>query len=172
MPQKAKYKDRFRCWVCDFRGDEFDLLRHLYPCENYIERHARLCKMRNEYESGADVEPLAKPIHLRGSGSQVLQEDDAIEIELAWADLSDEDQQVLLAAHAVMQGKRVSFEALAGKCFAFAQWIKSSDAQHLDECNDPECDARVCRAARGLPPRTKAEIDAGKRGRVQTQTKK
>jgi hypothetical protein len=45
----------------------------------------------------------------------------------------------------------------------FNDWCIESEQQHLAECEDPECDARVCRAARGLPPLTEAEIKAGKK---------
>jgi hypothetical protein len=31
---------------------------------------------------------------------------------------------------------------------------------HLRECRDPDCDAAVCRVARGLPPLTREQIEA------------
>jgi hypothetical protein len=53
LPAVAGYRDRFRCWRCPFRGDEYDLLKHLRPRENFDQRKARLAALREEYDRGA-----------------------------------------------------------------------------------------------------------------------
>ncbi len=60
----------------------------------------------------------------------------------------------------------VSVEALLAYWNDFERWDSESDQRHLAECNDPDCDARICRAARGLPPLTKEEIEAERRERL------
>jgi hypothetical protein len=39
-------------------------------------------------------------------------------------------------------------------------WVRKTDALHLAECRDPDCDTVVCREARGLPPLTPKELVA------------
>jgi hypothetical protein len=48
LPVKAGYKDRFRCWSCDFRGDEYDLLLHYHPRDPWEARKARAESLREE----------------------------------------------------------------------------------------------------------------------------
>lgn len=50
-PHLPQYKDRWSCFGCGLWGDEFDLLRHLYPAEDYSARLDRLRKLRAEYKA-------------------------------------------------------------------------------------------------------------------------
>ncbi len=50
FPHKPEYKDRFKCWSCGFRGDEFDLLREFFPHENFGQHQNRLAAFREDFE--------------------------------------------------------------------------------------------------------------------------
>jgi hypothetical protein len=70
------------------------------------------------------------------------------------------DPDVLAAqARRMLRDSRVRRLATEFAC----QWLNLYDFDHLDDCDDPFCDARICRAWRGLPPLTKAEIDADRK---------
>jgi DNA primase len=62
LPRKPGMKDRFRCFACGMRGDEFDLLRELHPGEDYSRRRVRLEQWHRDYE--AEV-PAAAPVTVR-----------------------------------------------------------------------------------------------------------
>ncbi len=53
-------------------------------------------------------------------------------------------------------------DALLAYWNGFVEFCERTDAEHRAECTDPECDAVVCRAARGLPPLTDAELQPGR----------
>lgn len=46
-----RYKDRVDCNECDFRGDEFDVMRAVHTGETFGDRKARLEKWRVEFEA-------------------------------------------------------------------------------------------------------------------------
>ena len=50
LPHKPEFKDRFKCWSCDFWGDVFDLLREFFPDENFSQHQLRLAVMRRDFE--------------------------------------------------------------------------------------------------------------------------
>src|SRR6516162_8477588 len=50
FPSKPPHKDRWSCWKCGMRGDEFDLMRHCYPGEDYPRRRVRLDECREDYD--------------------------------------------------------------------------------------------------------------------------
>ena len=54
LPHDVRYKDRFKCWTCDIRGDTFDFVRIVKPELTYPERKALLLKMRNDFDGGTD----------------------------------------------------------------------------------------------------------------------
>jgi hypothetical protein len=49
-PPSAVHKDRCSCWSCQWWGDEYDLLRQLFPGEMYPQRRARLEQYRAAYD--------------------------------------------------------------------------------------------------------------------------
>jgi hypothetical protein len=151
------------------RGDEADIVKEFYPNEDWRRRRVRLDELRREYQRQTKPSQQA-PVNLRGGpGSQgpkpAPKPDDMNEVGWAWADLTKHETDTLIAARAVMQDKAkgISFESLAEYCVSFETWIRESEQRHLAECIDADCDAFVCRAARGLPPLTKDEIEAGRR---------
>jgi hypothetical protein len=66
-PHRAEYKDRWICYGCGMRGDEFDFLEQWYPHENYGDRLERLRVLREEYKA-AGLENNAA-IYSPGMGS-------------------------------------------------------------------------------------------------------
>lgn len=65
-PHDPRYKDRWICFGCGERGDEYDFLRLFYPGENYGDQLERLRVLREEYEAAGMA---ANGYSLRGSGS-------------------------------------------------------------------------------------------------------
>lgn len=160
MPHHPRYKDRFRCWACSFRGDEFDLLRYFYPREQFPDLKARLADLRSEYEtrdqestSEHPVEHPAEPTNPFLSGDRAGSQNPDRAIEVAWAGLNGSEIETLLAALEIAHQARVPLGPLAEYAWSFLVWCEESDARHVEICDDPDCDARICRAVRGLPPK-------------------
>ena len=57
---------------------------------------------------------------------------------------------------------RVFTDAVLSYWLSFVEWVEAFDSRHLAECDDLGCDTIVCRAARGLPPLTEAELEPGR----------
>src|SRR5579871_2173835 len=61
-PPHPRHKDRFGCYRCDFWGDAADLLKYLFPEDDYGQRLERLDALRAEYDrSGASKPPAPAP---------------------------------------------------------------------------------------------------------------
>jgi len=59
--------------------------------------------------------------------------------------------------------------ALAGR-YAGEVWFRESEIEHMAECDDPDCDCRCCRLARGwTEEEIEADIEAGKREREEAK---
>jgi hypothetical protein len=172
MPHKSGFKDRWCCFGCGTRGDEADLMKEFYQGEGWPRRKARLEQWRQEYEREGGqtsrpapaLAPAVPSSSLRGAGSVRADaaNDDPAAAASAWDRLTRDERDTILAAHDIIwcKGDGVSFDALADQCLGFAEFIARSNAHELANCDDPECVADVCRAWRGLPPRTRAEIEA------------
>ncbi len=81
------------------------------------------------------------------------------DVACAWADLSDAEKKTLIEARAIAQRSKVPLVALANYAHRFHQWVLKTDRHHLAECVNPECDADICRQARGLPPYSEVDIE-------------
>jgi hypothetical protein len=134
MPHKPQYKDRWMCFGCGMRGDEADLMAGLIRGENYQHRRQRLDQWRQDYER--EVEAQATPVGgaakvfasgERGVGGGGKRQDHPSEVAAAWGNLTATERDTLLAAHLVMQGKTVSFEALAQYCADFVEWMRQPE---------------------------------------------
>ena len=169
FPDRPEYpKQRWSCHVCGMRGDAADLLGHLYPGEYWPQRRLRLEHYQQDYEAevkrGQATDTAAAPVSFSFSGETGIQAPrvDRRKVALAWANLTHDERQLLLSARGVMEEKAegVDFNALTNYCSAAENWVKLLNDQHLEECQDPECDDYVCRAQRGLPPLTREAIAA------------
>ncbi|MGA2064139.1 MAG: CHC2 zinc finger domain-containing protein [Thermoguttaceae bacterium] len=169
LPPKAGCKDRFRCFGCGAWGDEYDLMKLFYDRENFSERRDRMEQWREDWKRD-------QPLFHRGPGRVKVAEqvagpgNDPRDVDIVWAgltmDLEAEDISQAVALRVLSEAadhckrNNVSLEALLKYWQRFEEWIAETGRQHLAECTDPNCDAIVCRARRGLPPLTKAEIAA------------
>lgn len=190
LPHRAGYKDRFRCHACGAWGDEFDILRLYFPNEKYPQHRDRLDDFRLLYERSNQMPiaetaiPYLSPGMTRDERDRILDEefspaaDTAIERILAFLDepanpqlandrLADANSlRVIEYALRACHDAGLHPLALAGRC-AGESWFRTVEQEHLDECDDPECDTIMCRAERGLPPLTKAELKADREAREQ-----
>lgn len=133
LPPKPPYKDRFRCWVCPFRGDEFDLLLHFHPREHYGDRKARVADLRREFEAAVESDPgvAVDSYSFRGPGKPEPKHFlDPRKVALAWDGLTDDECTTLIAARRVMWDKagEVSFDALSDYCLDFRNWMEETAA--------------------------------------------
>jgi hypothetical protein len=167
-PPKPGYRVRYKCWGCGAWGDEFDLVKWSHPGEDYDRRLERVAALRAEYEQGHgdDRAGGAGGFPSRGPGStRPAPEDDPSAIAAAYASLSHGERMKLAAAAAIARERKVSVGGLARYCHDTLEWFAETDRRHFESCDDPACEAIVCRAARGLPPLTREEIAARRRAR-------
>jgi hypothetical protein len=127
MPTMPQYKDRARCFRCDFRGDVTDMLQRLFPHDTKPQHHARMDRLFARYQSenaGAQATPLSSP----GAGTLPQRvPDDERAIATVWADLREPERAILIAARRIMRrvkAKGVSFEGLAEYCLTLANHMK------------------------------------------------
>ena len=68
----------------------------------------------------------------------------------------------LLSVRELMESRVVgrALEAMTDVIRARDNWKTLTDRLHMEECQDPDCEAIVCRAQRGLPPLTSEAIAA------------
>jgi len=57
LPHKPEYKDRWICFGCGLRGDEFDFLKSYFPGDDYNNRLQRVAALRVEYEKQGAGKP-------------------------------------------------------------------------------------------------------------------
>jgi hypothetical protein len=170
MPHREGFKDRCKCFKCGALWDIFDLLAAVFPAEKYhphrIERERQL-KMEFERENAAGasildhVQGAAEPARISNPRGPTRSDErgstNPENVDLAWANLTAGECEVMAAAVGIAQRHRVSVDALAWYSWHFAEWIRDTNAEHLANCNDPKCEARVCVAARKENRRRDAE---------------
>jgi hypothetical protein len=49
LPHREEYPDKFKCFACDFWGDEFDILKLKYPNRDFGWRESKLITLFAEY---------------------------------------------------------------------------------------------------------------------------
>ena len=172
-PPKGDYAIKFKCFRCDRWGDELDLLEHFYPDEDKSQICARWTKLRHQHESARPESKSSFSLrgtgHTRSVGQQhSTYRDDPQDVALVWSDLGDEFRDDDEISNALLvrvltpivercEASNVSVPTFLKYCQDFEDFIRKSDQQHLAGCDDPECEADVCRVARGLRSLTKAE---------------
>ncbi len=170
MPHKPQFRDRFRCWSCNFRGDLCDWLKEQHPEENYGDRLARIDQLRREWQAQRERdEPAA--YFVRGAGSLRTSEK-AYDRDPREDEFSTECDSAVteLGAHDLPIDALKSQEEALRICakyglhplglaerLAFIAWVEETDREHMEGCEDPNCEWACCRLARGW---TRDEIRA------------
>jgi hypothetical protein len=138
LPHKPKEKDRFRCWTCLFRGDDIDLLRHFHPRERYPELLQRKHEIQVDFDrdQAANLLPPTASSALafppRGRGEELGEVDPRL-VGLAFDELTPEEREAIVTAHAVIARSGVSFYALAVACLDHRNWVERTDEIDREE---------------------------------------
>lgn len=169
----AKGKVRFACGTCDWRGDEFDLLRDMG--EPWPARRDRIEQLREQYQrehSTKSDQPMnSSP---RGEGStRAMDADEHRDLEEAlvtlwdeisktqavadlgesqrvWLELSsDAAMQFLEAIVSICRRHRVTPSGLLNHWKEFRRHSDLMLRAHALECDDPSC-GEACLRARGI----------------------
>src|SRR5262249_51102098 len=95
--------------------------------------------------------------------------DDPLSIRDGFRQLTAEQIVTLALAYDTARQLGIDLYALGGYCADIVSWVVRkdpdriqrllSDRLHLQECRDPDCEARWCRIARGKAPLTDADIE-------------
>jgi hypothetical protein len=180
LPYKPEYPHRTRCWCCQlFDGDAADFVgRFDSTLRYYGQKCDRVGKLREEYERvGVDLpwggRSCLGSASAAGSGTRSSSGDagglgrvvSKRALADVWSELTEEETSLLLSARALMDRKAngLDFHALTDFLAHWDEFFARTDQAHAECCNDPDCDARVCRAGRGLPPLTREDIEAERR---------
>ena len=185
-----RYRDRFQCWSCGWWGDEHDLLIELRPELSYPDR----CRLLADWRIKFERQPrLASSFSSRGSGTIATdvykhdprddefseEADKAIEQLLEYIADPPSDKALWEMLKLAQRTLEICAEfglhplGLAGRCH-FEVWTRKMTAEHMAECNDPNCEWYCCRLARGWTEkaidaaneRWKKKRDRAKAGRV------
>ncbi len=173
MPHKAQFRDRALCWHCGFRGDAADMTQEFFPDEPWTDRQARIDAAHERYKAGR-----ANDLHPPGAAGMEKAKDGYLKFKYGdnYDPHVDEfdapaDAAVLDLLQDFKKNSPGEFElvapfkiaeralevcadrglhplAFAGRCQAEA-WFRELDREHLAGCHDPNCEAAVCRRARG-----------------------
>ena len=171
MPHIEGKKDRFICFGClmpDGRrcmGDEADLLALKFPHESWPHRQARLLRMRAEYERKPRAGTASSNNFFSSRGNRGCKGQntpapvDPRAADMAFADVWPVFQADGIEMELIVKILRPIVEACAtNNCpienllvyfEKFLVFIKESSEHHLSICDDPQCEAKICRAARG-----------------------
>ena len=99
-----------------------------------------------------------------GIKRRTRQDDHQVAVGSIWADYRDNDGfELSLQLAERCKAAGITVEDVIQFEQSLGDWVAESDQRHLDECDDPECDACVCRNARGLSPLTPEEIEQDRR---------
>jgi len=158
-------KVRWKCYACDSWGDEYDLLKEVYPSKDYPWRRVRVALLQKQFKRETPADAVCLP---RGMGRDTTERPRYWnDVSNVWADFREEIAddtavQILVALRDRCQQRRVKMADVIDYWEGFGDWQVKSDLRHLRGCDDEDCEARVCRAGRGLEPLTPEEVEAGK----------
>ncbi len=147
-------KPRYKCYGCGEYGDEFDLLKQMRPKWDYGDRKEYIARMTATFQTTV-IPSEGEPQRKRKSSLEQA-------TEWAWAEWHMGERTAHRAMEIAEQyeGYGVTWNSIMQYDVEFQQTMAEMEQRHLETCDDPDCDARVCRINRGLPPLTKEEIDA------------
>jgi hypothetical protein len=172
LPPKPGYKERFKCWSCDARGDVFDLLKLLFPQDTWPERRSREARLREKYNN---ANPNA-PVHrLLSPGERQAREEAEREKEarfFAYQDFMEMVDrpissltslsepvfaQVWPEIEKICEKHDVTIQAL-GKEILFWEEVEAENLkEHMLLCDGKDCLFNDCRRLRGAHPLKRGE---------------
>ena len=184
-PPKPGYKVKFKCFRCGMWGDEYDLLKEFYPGEQYPRRRVRLDQWYRDWQREYQSEPVVTTTRGRPGSIACV---NAYDHDPQEDEFSPEADQAVVALmeyladppsdRALREMLRLVQEALTicgasglhpvgfGARVGYEVWHRELEAEHLAECDDPDCDYICCRRARGwTEEEIDADIEAGKQER-------
>ena len=169
-PAKDGKPVKFKCFKCESWGDEWDLLKLMFPRENYADRQERRAALYAVYlrdeqpsESTETHFPRGRMENRKMATEAFSNEADGA-IKRLVAEFTEDELgrvQTLLELCAEFS---LHPAALAGRV-SFEIWSRKLDAEHMATCNDPDCECVCCRRVRGW---TEQQI---KEGCEQAQTR-
>jgi hypothetical protein len=125
-------KERYRCFACGLQGDECDMIRRFYPEDvHHRLQLERLRPFRHKYAAlpKEDRTNRSAPTYFtRGTGGKIRAVDPQA-VALVWANLSDDERQMLIQARVIVraQGQETGFDALADYCQRFEDFTNQPD---------------------------------------------
>jgi predicted RNA-binding Zn-ribbon protein involved in translation (DUF1610 family) len=181
LPHSDQYKDRAKCFRCGFRGDVYDVLWLYYPGSNFGHRKALLAEFQDQYERGDHDDGPCGDMNFppRGEGSNEPTMKRPGDVAGAWADLTDDERAVLIAALKIVRKKApgVHMEALAVYAKEAQDWFDRDPEDIEREWLDRLREERREQAARDAEQREQslkliASWAAKKKAREQAEAKK
>lgn len=185
MPSLPKFKDRFHCFGCGQCGDEFDLTKHIMMVSYSYRKSLLEGSWRKEYEALVFVEPpkvkppwFAAPVAERGPAASLLRGPRSAKrpsekprrsweaystFRQRWEDVVDGPGpalEILEYAARCCRENNCTLDDLVTCHAQLQEHVQASDVLHRSDCKDSNCDADVCRIARGLGPMSYAERKA------------
>ncbi|MCP4539189.1 MAG: hypothetical protein GY832_18790 [Chloroflexi bacterium] len=164
LPHKPPHKDRFKCHACGAWGDEWDLLTHLYDQDNLVRRRKRVNQLKAKWKKGAQHSPPVARVAVRPAPA----DEDWVTESLHDRGVAARKQlEEWITEHYAVDkmGKAQLLEVAAQACrmvvlhgvhpSTLAEDVESyvgfevREANHMAECDDPDCTWYCCRRARG-----------------------
>jgi hypothetical protein len=155
-PPKGDYPIKYKCFACGAWGDEFDLVRHFYPKDDYNRRLDRVRFLKLEYEAtyGKPNERRlndTKPATARFPSGDYKNDDRRWQaVNEAFDEVTQEvghgkSFEDFIRIAQICERYGCDMKDFAKYCQEFFDWIDEGDRRHLTECDDLDCDFYVCR---------------------------
>jgi len=140
----------------------------------------RVDLLRRDYEASLAPRVVTKPASNPGS-TETTEDPRAVELALAglfdfleqptpdWCRGTQAALRVFLKGCGIAYRNGTTPKKLAMIVAEYLTWCRDSDAAHVATCEDADCEAAVCRRARGLEPLTQEEIEPGRLERMEAK---
>jgi hypothetical protein len=173
LPTKRDEREYWHCFSCNSGGDVYQLMRclrrlgHPECWGNWDPHHkvkvaaweAEWRRSLNDSTRGnklpappAQYSPLVDNVEVDPLTAGLGYSTDPFDVEAAYRDATPRQAESLALAFVCARDAGVDLAALARYAYQqeleWVRWLRDMDKLHLSECNDPNCEARVCRIAR------------------------
>jgi len=145
MPPDRKGKVRFKCFRCGRRGDEFDFLKELHPNKNFSWQREQLDEIERRFSFPKGVrKPTKKAVsELKCAATNIWSK---------WEDKESWEELVEICGDYFDPDEGISglWELIAATLWydrEFTEMKRTSELEHLSECENRDCDMEICQAA-------------------------